>query len=72
MWAKNSFGSTQVFTANLNIDFLKKLPVNTNVVIEAEITHIEGRKLFGVAKIMDATSGVSYAKCKVIFVVSKL
>ncbi|KAJ2663476.1 hypothetical protein IWW48_001359 [Coemansia sp. RSA 1200] len=69
--ARVSFANTPdkpTFTANFNLDYVKPIPVDCVIVLDAWITRMEGRKTFIASYVADALSGQVLVKAKSLFV----
>lgn len=61
------FGGYTVVAANISVDFLTKLPVNSTVTIEAYVTSSEGKKVFTASRIYSGE--IEFAKGKGLYIV---
>jgi acyl-coenzyme A thioesterase PaaI-like protein len=61
-------GPGPAFTAHLEVDFKKPLPVNINVICTAWVTSIEGRKCWTAAEMRDEPGGTIFATGKALYV----
>ena len=64
-------GEGPAFTARLEVDFKKPLPVGTVVICTAKLMSIEGRKCWVEAEMLDEPGGMVYATGKALYVTPK-
>lgn len=64
-------GEGPAFTAHLEVDFKKPLPVNTVAVCTARVESMEGRKIWTYAEMLDRPGGTVFATGKALYVTPK-
>jgi len=61
-------GEGRAFTAHLEVDFKKPLPVNTVAVCTAKVISHEGRKIWTQSEMLDRPGGTVFASGKALYV----
>eukprot|EP01025_Chloroclados_australasicus_P067079 TRINITY_DN9272_c0_g1_i6.p2 TRINITY_DN9272_c0_g1~~TRINITY_DN9272_c0_g1_i6.p2 ORF type:complete len:271 (-),score=15.06 TRINITY_DN9272_c0_g1_i6:414-1226(-) len=59
------------FTAKLEVNYIKKVPVDSVLLIEAQVDEIEGRKLWMSASVRDQLNGKEFVQSRALFVSPK-
>ncbi|KAL6769943.1 hypothetical protein ACKKBG_A32975 [Auxenochlorella protothecoides x Auxenochlorella symbiontica] len=63
-----SLGPGRAFTARLEVDYRKPMPVDTEIVCTARLLNTEGRKIWTEAELRDRPGGTLYAVAKALYV----
>ncbi|CAM9621809.1 unnamed protein product [Phaeothamnion confervicola] len=70
-WAMFLGGTTHVFTANLQVDYVKPLPCDTVCLVSVGLDRREGRKLYLRGELTSLDGGVTYQRATSLFIIPR-
>jgi acyl-coenzyme A thioesterase PaaI-like protein len=72
MWRAGKLGvRPPAYTARLEVDYKRKIPAGSTILVTAELDHVEGRKIWMRATVSDGM-GTEYAQAKALFVAPRM